>query len=263
MRRNTGRVGLLWLAAILIGLCSSAEDLIVYTAHQGFDSRIYLMHMDGTVERYWEYANFRIVDLEVVGGEVYVAEAFAPRADRLDLDTGDLEVIIDDWSLFYFYDLAFDGDFFYVTEWDLNRYDVTGVKDGTASFDVEVMGSAWDGSHLWTLDDAGLIRCWDLSGWPTVTEIPDNAFAPPSPRCRGLFFDGENFLSAESVDGAVGFIYEFDHAGKVTGQWLEPAFDGWGAAIVHVDDLIFTDGFESGDSAAWSVPGDLALLRPR
>jgi len=246
------------IAMITIGaVAASAEDFIVYTAHQGFDSRIYLLHMDGSVATYWHYANFRLVDLEVVDNEVYVAEAFAPRGDRLDLSTGDLEVIIDDWSLFYFYDLAFDGTYFYVTEWDLNRYDINGTKHGTASFTEDTMGSAWDGAHLWTLDNAGHMRCWDLSSWPDVVEIPGAALQAPSPHCRGLWFDGELFWTAESLEDSLGFIYRFDATGTVVDQWLEPAFSGWAAAVVHIpDETIFADGFESGGTGSWSTAAE-------
>jgi len=49
------------------------------------------------------------ISLEIVDGELYAAEAFAPRLERVNLQTGDLEGIIDDWSLYYFYDVAWDG----------------------------------------------------------------------------------------------------------------------------------------------------------
>jgi hypothetical protein len=170
--------------------------------------------------------------MEVVEGELYVAEAFAPRVYKVDPETGDLDVFIDDWSLYYFYDVAFDGTYFYVDEWDLNRYDINGDYAGTASFDENVLGCAWDGSYFWTLDDTNLIKCWDLSGWPTVTQVPGHNFTPPSPACRGLFFDGEYFWSAESGD-TPGLIYKFTHDGKVIEQWSEPAFSGWAAVILR------------------------------
>jgi hypothetical protein len=47
-----------------------------------------------------------------VDGQLYVAEAFAPRVYKVDPATGDLQVFIDDWSLYYFYDVAFDGTYF-------------------------------------------------------------------------------------------------------------------------------------------------------
>jgi hypothetical protein len=172
--------------------------------------------------------------MEVVDGELYVAEAFAPRVYKVDPSTGDLEVFIDDWSLFYFYDVAFDGTYFYVDEWDLNRYDINGDYAGTASFDEDVLGCAWDGEYFWTLDDTNLIKCWDLSTWPVVTPVAENNFTPPSPSCRGLFFDGEHFWSAESGDSP-GEIYRFTHDGKPVEQWPEPAFSGWGAALVRDD----------------------------
>ena len=209
------------------------EDVIVYTASQSWNSRIYLLRPNGSVIRYFEYEFYRFADLEVVNNEIYAAEAFAPRLLKIDMDTGDLEVIIDDWSLYYFYDVAFDGQSFYVNEWDLNRYTIDGTKTGTASFDGSVWGGAWDGTYYWTVTDENLIKCWDLSQWPTVTELPDNAIIPPSANCRGLWFDGERFWTAESVEGALGYIYRFDHDGQVNDQWLEPAFQGWGACIIR------------------------------
>lgn len=246
---------ILVITLVVVGVVAPAmaEDLNVFTAHQDFLSRVYVMGVDGVVHRFFEYEFFFLADVEVVDGAVYIAEAFAPRVDRIDLVTGDLEVVVDDWSLFYFYGLAFDGTYLYVAEWDLNRYDLNGVKHGTASFDDDVMGMAWDGSYLWTLNDSNEIRCWDLSGWPTVTAVPDNDFVPPTPVCRGLWFDGQHFWTAESIDGTLGFIYLFDHDGNVIEQWLEPAFRGWGACRVPDPLEIFSDGFESGDNTAWSA----------
>ena len=125
-------------------------DVIVYTAHQGWLSRIYLLRMDGSVITYFEYDFYFFADLEVVNNEVYAAEAFAPRVYKIDLETGDLDVVVDDWTLYYFYGLAFDGAYFYVDEWDLNRYELDGTKDGMASFDESVAGGAWDGTYYWT-----------------------------------------------------------------------------------------------------------------
>ena len=130
-----------------------------------------------------------------------------------DLETGDLYVVVDDWSLYYFYDVAFDDTYFYVTEWDLNRYEFDGTKDGIASFGEDTMGSAWDGSYYWTLNDLNQIKCWDVSAWPALTELSENAFAPPSDNCRGLWFDGQYFWTAEDIDGVLGRIYQFDYDG--------------------------------------------------
>jgi len=217
------------------------DDTILFTANQEWLSRIYLLGPEGNVYTHYEYEFYRFVDFEIVDGEVYVAEAFAPRAYKVDLATGDLEVFIDDWSLYYFYDIAFDGEYFYVDEWDLNRYDIEGDKDGTAAFDEFVAGSAWDGRYLWTMDDSGHAKCWDISGWPTLTEIVENTFPPPSPQCRGFWFDGEYFWTAESIDGALGYIYRFDHRGRVIAQWLAPAFSGWGAAAILHDTFVCGD----------------------
>ncbi len=211
----------------------TGEDMIVFTAHQTWLSRIYLLNLDGSVYTYFEYDMYRLMDVEVVDNEVYVVDAFAPRMFRVDLNTGGLDLVIDDWSLYYFYDLAFDGAYFYVTEWDLNRYDINGDKDGTASFDQSVFGSAWDGQYLWTLGQDSLIRSWDVDGWPSVEAAPAGNIEPPSGACRGLWYDGEYFWSAESIDGAVGQIYKFDRDGQVVRQWTEPAFRGWSACLVR------------------------------
>ncbi|MGB7060975.1 MAG: dockerin type I repeat-containing protein [Candidatus Zixiibacteriota bacterium] len=214
-----------------------SEDVIVYTAHQDWLSRIYVLRMNGTVMDYFEYSFYFFADLEVVNNEAYAAEAFAPRAYKVDLLTGALDLVIDDWSLYYFYDLAFDGSYFYLNEWDLNRYDINGNKDGMVSFDEAVHGGAWDGDCYWTLTDANLIKCWDVSAWPSVTEVPENAFAPPTSECRGLWFDGEYFWTAESIDGILGHIYQFNHRGAVINRWLEPGFRGWSACVIKATDF--------------------------
>jgi hypothetical protein len=217
------------------------EDVIVFTANQGFLSRIYLLRMDGSVLDYHQFENYRFVDLEVVNNELYAAEAFAPRVLKVDLQTWDLDVVVDDWSLFYFYDLAFDGGYFYVTEWDLNRYEFEGTKDGTASSDEDTSGGAWDGTYYWTLNYAEhVIKCWDVSGWPSVVEVSANSFAPPTPACRGLWFDGGHFWTAESIEDTLGQIYEFDYDGRIVNQWVAPAFQGWGACVIRADEPIPT-----------------------
>ena len=217
------------------------EDVIVYTAHQDWLSRIYILRMDGSVITFFEYDFYRFTDLEVVNNEVYVAEAFAPRVYKLDIGTGALDTFIDDWSLYYFYDVAFDGTYFYVVEWDLNRYDINGAKDGVAGFDQDVMGGAWDGRYYWTLDNANLITCWDNSAWPAMTEVAGNNFMPPTPECRGLWFDGQYFWTAESLDGVLGKIYRFDHDGNIISEWIEPAFSGWSACVVRAPEEIIVD----------------------
>jgi hypothetical protein len=211
----------------------AGDDVMVYTAHQGWLSRIYLMDMNGDVLDYFEYEFYFFADVEVIDNDLYVAEAFAPRVDRVDLGTGELDVVVDDWSLFYFYDIACDGEHIYVTEWDLNRYTLDGDYAGTASLDHDVHGSAWDGEHLYMLTDDGLIRCWDVTDWPDLAEIPDDAITPPTLDCRGLWFDGAYFWTAESLDGLLGQIYRFDHEGNVVEQWSEPAFRGWAACVIE------------------------------
>ncbi|MBD3218911.1 MAG: hypothetical protein GF310_11590 [candidate division Zixibacteria bacterium] len=226
------------LLFIFIGMAASlsAEELMVYTANQGFFSRIYFLNMDGSVHHYFEYENYHFCGLEVVNNEIYAAEAFAPRVLKVDPHTGDLDVIVDDWSLYYFYAVAFDGTFFYVDEWDMNRYFINGDKDGSASFDEDVFGLAWDGAHLWMQNGDNIIKCYDVSTWPTLTELPDSAITPPSPNCRGLWYDGTYFWSAESIEDALGRIYKFDKEGNVVDQWLEPAYSGWGVCIFNFNE---------------------------
>jgi hypothetical protein len=260
------------LQGVVFGPASPAaenEQIIVYTANQDFMSRIYLLRMDGSVITYFHYDPYRFVDLEVVDNELYAAEAFAPRVLKVDLYTGDLEVIVDDWWLYYFYGLAFDGMYWYLDEWDLNRYEFDGTKAGTAPFDEEVMGSAWDGSCLWTLNhEQNLVKCWDVSQWPSVSELPGNRFSPPTAACRGLWFDGESFWTAESIDGALGHIYRFDYDGTILEQWTEPAYQGWGAAVVQatpfrltVDRAVLSWTETLGARAYDIVKGDLRTLR--
>lgn len=224
-------LGLIGSAAVLLS-SAHADDLLVYTAHQEYDSRIYVLAMDGSVVDFFHYSFYRFTDLEVVDNQVYVAEAFAPRVYRVDIQTGDLELVIDDWSLYYFYDLGFDGTYFYLDEWDLNRYFLDGEKDGTADFDGTIFGSAWDGEYLWMLDDTGVMRAWDVSGWPEVVPAPLAPVPAPTADCRGLWHDGEHFWTAESKE-VLGYIYQFDATGQVIDQWLQPAFSGWGVGVVQ------------------------------
>jgi len=220
------------LIAFAQNIYSQSTDAIIFTANQDFLSRIYVLKMDGTVHNYFQYDFYRFVDMEVVNNELYANDAFAPRMYKVDPNTGDLDLIIDDWSLFYFYGLAFDGTYFYVDEWDLNRYDTNGNYNGTASFSEEVYGSAWDGINFWTLGDENIIKCWDISNWPTVTALPDSNFVPPSDSCRGLWYDGEYYWSAES-GATVGKIYKFNRNGNIVQQWNEPAFSGWSACVIE------------------------------
>jgi hypothetical protein len=80
-----------------------------------------------------------------------------------------------------------------------------------------------------------LVKCWDISGWPVMNEVVMNHFTPPSPDCRGLYFDGEYFWSAESIPDQLGKIYRFDHQGQVKDEWLAPAYTGWGACEILAD----------------------------
>ena len=84
--------------ALLLGMNgpSTAEDVIVYTCYQNFDSRIYIMGMDGSVYDWYQYDWYRLCDLEIVDGNVHVVDAFAPRSYQLDIQTGELDLILSD-----------------------------------------------------------------------------------------------------------------------------------------------------------------------
>jgi hypothetical protein len=245
------------------------DDVIVYTAHQDFLSRIYLLDPNGSVITYFHYENYFFADVEVVDNELYAAEAFAPRVLKVDLHTGELDVIVDDLWLYYFYGVVFDGTYWYVDEWDLNRYEFDGTKDGMAPFDESVAGAVWDGTWLWTLnDDEGVIKCWDVTAWPVTAEVTANRFAPPTPDCRGLWYDGEYLWTAESIDGALGQIYRFGFDGTVVAQWTEPAFRGWGACVIEgepfrltVDRELLSWSSRYGAHSYDLVRGDLNVLR--
>lgn len=213
---------------------SGQVELLVYTAIQEWPSKswIYLLSLDGTPITCYSYDWYIFNDVEVVNNEVYVTDWVAPRLYKVNISTGELSVIIDDWSLLYMYDVAFDGNYFYIDEWSLNRYTLNGVKDSSISFNYNVRGSAWDGTFYWTLTDTTEIKCWNISAWPTILEVPQNNFLPPTPACRGLWFDGTYFWTAESLEGTPGYIYQFDYTGGVINQISEPSSKGYAACIV-------------------------------
>jgi len=208
------------------------QDYIVFTAYQGFFSRIYVLNMDGSVHTFHEYENYRWQDMTVIDNEVYVAEAFMPGIYKVDIFTGDLTLIMHDFWLYYFYGLAWDGTYFYVKEWSMNRYDINGVNHGSASFSGTVLGATFHDDYYWMLGNENVIKCYDFSSWPTLVEVPGNNFTPPSSHCRGLWHDGEYFWTAESIESQLGKIYKFDLQGQVVQEWWAPAFRGWGAVTV-------------------------------
>ena len=121
--------------------CRSA-DVMVFTANQSWLSRIYVLSMDGAVLDYFEYEYFIFSDVEIVNNELYVTDWVAPRLYKVDIATGALEVIVDDWNLLSMYDVACDGEYFYLDEWSLNRYTLTGDFAGSTSFSESVRGGA-------------------------------------------------------------------------------------------------------------------------
>lgn len=210
----------------------SSDEFIVFTANQGLLSRIYVLNMDGTVHTYHEYENYRWQDITVIDNEVFIAEAIMPGIYKVNILSGELTLIMHDFWLYYFYGLAWDGTYFYVKEWSMNRYDINGVKHGSASFSGSVFGATFAEGFYWMIGNENLIRCWSFEEWPTLVENPLNNFTPPSEHCRGLWYDGEYFWTAESIESQLGKIYRFDSTGQIIEQWTAPAFRGWGAAKV-------------------------------
>lgn len=210
-----GICGLLMLTAAVPATAASEQQVIVSTCHQTLNSRIYVMDTEG----------------QVADGEVRVSEAFAPRTHIVDPQTRELDPVTDDWSLFYFYDPAWNGQYLYVTEWDMNRYLPDGTKDSSADFDYDVLGSCRGDQSLWTLSEDGLMRSWDLGNWPDIQQASPTVLSPPGDSCRGLWCDGECFWSAEALDGQTGMIYRFDAGGTVVEEWEALAFTGWAARL--------------------------------
>ncbi|MFP4472094.1 MAG: T9SS type A sorting domain-containing protein [Bacteroidales bacterium] len=223
----------IFLFSLQWGTVSAQNDYIIFTAYQDFVSRLYVLEMDGSIADYHEYVNYRLLDMVVIDNEVYVTDAFIPCVYKVDIFTGELELVLHDLWLFYFYGVAWDGTYFYVDEWDLNRYDMNGDKDGTADFDEDVMGADFANGYYWMLNNENQIKCWDFAGWPDVVEMPENNFSPPTPECRGLWYDGQYFWTAESIESNLGKIYKFDFEGEIIDEWTAPAFQGWGACRVQ------------------------------
>jgi hypothetical protein len=219
-------------------VCQSNQvDVIIYTATQDWPpiSWVYILSMDGTVLFFHTYYDMYLFnDVEVVDNEVYVADWIAPRLYKVNISTGDLTVVIDDWSLYSMYDVAYDGSFFYINEWNLNRYTLDGVKDGYISFNFNVRGGAWDQTHYWTLLNTSEIKCWDITAWPTINEVPENSFFAPTSACRGLWHDGTSFWTAERNEGGNGYIYQFDNNGTIINQIPEPLCKGYAACVIKV-----------------------------
>ncbi|MCF8302338.1 MAG: hypothetical protein K9I94_03605 [Bacteroidales bacterium] len=219
----------------LVTLGAFAQSKIAHTLHQQFASRIYFLNPDGSTITYYEYENYRLEDLTLVDNELYVADAFAPMVLKVDMETGALEQFIFDLWPTYYYGLASDGEYFYVEDWGtLYKYDMNGDEVGTLDFDETIYGMACDSVHLYTIiEDDDTIRCWDLSEWPQITEVPQNSIAKPSAACRGLTYDGKHFWTAEAYDGQSGNIYRFDKEGNVQSELESPSYTGWSACYIE------------------------------
>jgi parallel beta-helix repeat protein len=188
--------------------------------------------MNGSVINFYEYDWFLLGDVTVINNRCYATDWVAPCLYRVDLGTGNLTVVVNDPSLLSMYDVTYDGTYFYIDEWSMNRYDINGTKHGTTAFNGTLHGSAWDGTYYWTLNENHVIQCWTIN-WPQITEIPSNAFTPPTDYCRGLWFDGQYFWTAECISGTTGHIYQFSDNGTIINQWNEPVFGGWAACVIQ------------------------------
>ena len=213
------------------------SNIVVYSAHQNLNSRIVLINNDNMVINKFDYSNKKFLDLEVVNNIVYALEALNPSVYRINIETGNTELIIDDSNLNNPYSLAFGNNYFYIVDDRLNRYDVNGNFQGSADLNETVYGASWDGVFYWILNNNNKIKCYDLSNWPNIVEGPFPTINTPSSKCRGLFFDGMNFWTAEYDNNAVGKIYKIDYLGNVIKELVEPYIIGWSACTVAVPNI--------------------------
>jgi len=213
------------------------SNIVVYSAHQSSNSRIVLISFDNTVLNKYDYSNKKFLDLEVVDNELYALDTINPSVYRINVDNGDLELVINDPNLINPYSLVYAGNYFYIVGSNLNRYDMFGNFQGTANFNETVYGAAWDGVFYWVLTDNNQIKCYDLSNWPNIIEGPFPTITPPSQECRGLFFDGAYFWTAEYFSSSLGNIYQFDYNQNIVKQLTEPYVIGWSACTVAVPNI--------------------------
>ena len=215
-----------------LALQSQPADTLIQTAHQTFNSRIYLMDGQGNTLEYFDYENYRLVDMTIADGELYVADAFGPVVLKVDITDGSLEHFIIELPHTAYYGLAFDSTYFYVEDFGtLYRYDEQGEQQSSASFGETIFGMTWDGQYLYTvIEDDEQIRCWDLSDWPELTEVEENAIAKPSDACRGLFFDGQFFWTSEALETVPGNSYRINHDGEIIESFDNASHIGWGIA---------------------------------
>lgn len=208
-----------------------AERVIVYNGVDEFDSRVYLIFADGS-SSYFEYPVYRFADIEIVNNEVYLAEAFAPRVYKMNIKTGELKVVVDDWSLFVFYGIFNDGQYFYVREENLRRYTMAGKFESSAKFSEKILGSAWDGRYMWTMNENAL-KSWDISQWPKITETTLASVAAPAENCRGLWHDGHALWTVCRAN-AGNQIIQFTTDGKSIEKTEHQGFPGWAAGFVEI-----------------------------
>lgn len=229
------KLSLLGFMMILTAGFASGQnpDTLIQTVHQMFNSRIYLLDDNGNTMDYYDYENYRMAGMTIADGELYVADAFGPVVLKVDPEDGSLENFILELPHTAYYGLAHDSSYFYVEDFGtLYRYDEAGEQQSSASFGETILGMTWDGQYLWTIVDYdNMIRCWDLSGWPALEEIEENAVAKPSEACRGLFYDGNYFWTAEAMENIAGDIYRFDSQGNVAETYDGATATGWGIAV--------------------------------
>ena len=245
-------LGIFLILSMGLTLQSQPADTLIQTAHQVFNSRIYLMDGQGNTMNYYDYENYRMVGMTIAGGELYVADAFGPVVLKVDLEDGSLENFILELPHTAYYGLAHDSNYFYVEDFGtLYRYDEQGEQQSSTSFGETIFGMAWDGQYLWTIvEDDDMIRCWDLSGWPELTEVEENAVAKPSGACRGLFYDGAYFWTSESLEAVAGEIYRLDHEGNIVETYDNASNIGWGVAALLDNTSTGRPGFALSSNAA-------------
>jgi predicted nucleic acid-binding protein len=89
------RLAMVLVALLVLCAIAASEELMVYTANQGFLSRIYVLDMNANVLRYFEYSyEHTWLDLEVVDNEVYALDWVTAAVYRVNLDTGAVDLTV-------------------------------------------------------------------------------------------------------------------------------------------------------------------------
>ncbi len=200
------------------------------------------------------------------GTDLWVADNDTKTMYRLDPVTGAILSSFPTPGLSYAEGVAWDGTFLWHAEYDGNLYQFlpNGTLVGTGSAPTsKPTGLTWDGTYLWTADyQADMIYQFDTSGAVV------HSFPSPTPNPWGVAWCSGSLWTSASVDnmyikvnpttGAVIESFPAPAGAWPLGQDCQSANLLWSVGnhnnLIYLIDLgvLFTDGFESGDTSAWS-----------